>query len=315
VAGQIVQGVLYVILAWSVGTRLRPGWDGTLAREIVGYGANITGASLVLLLLLNVDYVIVGRRLGASSLGVYSLAFRICYLPYISLSYVINGAAFPFYCRLPSRQELSRAVPRVVAAVAALTMPLFAGLALEAQHVVLLGQRWEAATGAIRLLAAYGFVLSVLHTGQVVLKAVGAPRLLLVTRTLHLVALTLCLLLTASHGITVVAATQAVVVTAMAVITWSLVLSRAEVSLRELAVALAPPLVGAAGMAAVVAGARVVPAFRDPRSWTALIAVSAAALAVYGLVVLRLLPGRLEQAWALLRGRAPSIDAPAAGAS
>ena len=67
----------------------------------------LSAADLVNLGLLNVDYIIIGHVLGPVSLGLYSLAYRICFMPYLAIAVVTNGAVFPYYCRLPSREASS----------------------------------------------------------------------------------------------------------------------------------------------------------------------------------------------------------------
>jgi hypothetical protein len=143
VAGQIVQGVLTPLVAWWVGRWVRPGWDRGLAREIVGYGRHVVGAEVLQLVLLNVDYTIVARVLGATALGLYSLAFRLCYLPFVNVSFVVNGAAFPYYCRLPSRDDLAPALTRVTGALAVTVTPVYALVALLAPHIEFLGEKWQ----------------------------------------------------------------------------------------------------------------------------------------------------------------------------
>ncbi|MDQ1397625.1 MAG: hypothetical protein QOG64_2884, partial [Acidimicrobiaceae bacterium] len=275
VAGMIVQGVTSAVLAWAVGYRCWPGWDGGLAADILRFGTSVTGGSVVFLVLLNVDYLIVGRRLDSVALGVYSLAFRVCYLPYIAVAVVVNGAAFPFYCRLPSRRDVAEAVPTVAAAVVFLTVPLFAAAALLAPHVVVLGDKWSGAVAPIRLLAVYGEALSLALTAQVVLKAVGRPALMLASRLVHLVALAAALLVTVSHGLAAVAATQAAVAALVAIITTAVAVRLVGVGVGALVRPLLPPLWGVLAMAAVILGAGRVGVLAEVRSWPAAIALSA----------------------------------------
>ena len=108
VAGQIVGSIANAIVAMLIGPRCLPGWNARLARQLLKYGKYLSGADIVNLGLLNVDYVIVGHVLGPVALGYYSLAYRICFMPYVSISVVANGALFPYYCRLPSEEAKAR---------------------------------------------------------------------------------------------------------------------------------------------------------------------------------------------------------------
>ena len=182
-----------------------------MARQLVSYGGYITAANLINLGLLNVDYIIVGHVLGPVALGLYSLAYRICYMPYLAISVVANGAVFPYYCRLPSREAIGRASENTISLINAVSIPWFAGLVLFADDIVLLGSKWAPAAGAVRFLAIYGFFLSLILSALQVLKAAGRTDLVFAGRGLHLAVLTAVLIGTVQAGITVVALDQALV--------------------------------------------------------------------------------------------------------
>ncbi len=301
VAGQISQGVAALAIALAVGYRCLPGWDWGLARELVSYGGHLGGAAVMQLVLLNVDYVIVGHVLGPNPLGYYSLAYRLCYLPYLAVSFVVNGAAFPYYCRLPSRRDIGRATETVSALVNAASVPLYAGLVLFANDVVLLGHKWAPSITAIRWLAVYGMLLSVINTFQASLKAVGRPSLVLASRSIHVVVLTLVLVATASSGIAVVSFDQAAVALGVLLITSAWTVRNAESRPVELARGLALPLLGALAMGVVVVVGKQVPAL-SASNWTSFVVLGVVSLVAFVAVVLVVMPATLRQGWSLLRG-------------
>ena len=248
VAGQIASAVANAAIAFLLGPRCLPGWDPVLARQLLKYGGYLTAADLINLGLLNVDYIIVGHVLGPVALGLYSLAYRICYMPYLAISVVANGAVFPYYCRLPSREAIGRASESTISLINAVVIPWFAGLALFADHIVILGSKWAPAAGAVRFLAIYGFFLSLILSVLQVLKAVGRANLVFVGRGLHLVTLTAVLIGTAQGGITVVALDQALVAAGIAVVICLWAVRYASVQLRALCRSVGLPLLGVAGM-------------------------------------------------------------------
>ena len=160
VVGQVVGSVTNAVVALLLGPRCLPGWNSDLARQLLKYGGYLGAADVLNLALLNIDYILIGHVLGPYELGLYSLAYRICFMPYLSISMVVNGAVFPYYCRLPSQQAKARAAENVFSLIAALSVPWFAGLVLFANDIVILGTKWAPAAGAVRFLAIYGFVLS-----------------------------------------------------------------------------------------------------------------------------------------------------------
>lgn len=252
VVGQVVQGVLTLLLAWCVHPPVRPGWDRRDARELLSYGGPYAGANLIQLFQLNVDYVVVSLVLGAAALGQYSLAFRISFMPYLMIAVVVAGAAFPYLCRV-SGARLAGAATTVMSATLTLVTPVCVGLAVFADHLVLLGDKWSDAVPVMVLLAGYGWVLAISTLVQTVLNASGRTMVAMTLRLAHLAMLLLGLTLFSHLGIEAVAASQLVSASVAGVI--ALLVLRTvviDVSLRALARALRPAAAAAATMAAVL---------------------------------------------------------------
>ncbi len=304
VAGQIASSVTNFATAFLLGPRCWPGWNRGMARQLLSYGGYLSASDLVNLGLLNVDYVIVGHVLGPVALGLYSLAYRICYMPYLAIAVVANGAVFPYYCRLPSREEIGRVSERTIGLIVAVSVPWFAGLVLFANHIVLLGSKWAPATGAVRFLAIYAFFLSLILSGLQVVKAVGRANLVLVGRGLHLVILTAALIWTVHGGITSVALTQAVVAAGIAVVVCLWTVRYTSLRLASLCKSVGLPLLGVAGMTTIAFLSGLIPGMDISSSWLSLIVPGALALAVFVAVLLVVMPGPIREGWAALRGRA-----------
>ena len=254
------------------------------------------------------DYIIVGHVLGPVALGLYSLAYRICYMPYLAISLVANGAVFPYYCRLPSREAIGRASESTISLINAVVIPWFAGLVLFADHIVLLGSKWAPAAGAVRFLAIYGFFISLILSVLQVLKAVGRSNLVFVARGLHLAALTAVLIGTVQAGITVVALDQALVAAGIALVTCLWTVRYASVRLAALSRSVGLPLLGVVGMISVVFLAGLVPGLDTGPSWISLLILGSLAMAVYVGILLAVMPGPIREGWAALRGREPAGD-------
>ena len=305
VAGQIASSVANAAIAFLLGPRCLPGWDSVLARRLLSYGGYLSAANLINLGLLNVDYIIVGHVLGPVALGLYSLAYRICYMPYLAISVVANGAVFPYYCRLPSREAIGRASENTISLINAIIIPWFAGLVLFADHIVILGSKWAPAAGAVRFLAIYGFFLSLILSALQVLKAVGRANLVFVGRGLHLATLTAVLIGTVQGGITVVALDQALVAAGIAVVTCLWAVRYASVQLLALCRSVGLPLLGVAGMISVVFLAGLIPGLDTSPSWISLLVLGSLAMAVFAGILLAVMPGPIREGWAALRGREP----------
>ncbi len=303
VAGQVVQGVLTLLLAWVVHPPVLPGWDTASARGLLGYGAPYAGANLLEVLQLNIDYLLVARVLGAVALGHYSLGFRIAYMPYVLLVLVVTGAAFPYLCRRRG-QSVGRAAEMVLTVLTALVAPLCVLSALAADQLLLLGDQWAQAVGVLAAMAAFSWVLGITQATQVAMNASGLPGVALRLRLLHLVALGAALLLTVRAGVLAVAWTQTLVTAATAVaaivlagrlvdgfVPWRWVRSLWPVGLAAAVSALALVL---AGRACDAAGVEEVSLLR-----TALLAVSVVTTYAGALWLAR--PSQVRTAWGVLR--------------
>jgi O-antigen/teichoic acid export membrane protein len=305
VSGQIVGSLTNFVVAMAIGPPCLPGWNTDMARRLLRYGGYLSAADLVNLGLLNVDYIIVGHVLGPVALGYYSLAYRICFMPYLSISVVANGAVFPYYCRLPSQEAKARTAENTFCVINALSIPWFAGLVLFAGDIALLGHKWAPAAGAVRFLAVYGFFLSLTLSFLQVLKAVGRSDLVLLGRGVHLAVLTAVLMVTVRGGITVVAMDQALVAGAIALVTALWIVRRASVRPGAIGRSVGLPLLGALGMVPVALLLGRLPGvsfLRSTPSFTSLLILGPLALAVFAVVLMTVMPEPLRSGWAALRG-------------
>ncbi|WP_457947286.1 lipopolysaccharide biosynthesis protein [Pseudarthrobacter sp. alpha12b] len=155
VAGQIFSTVGY----WVVTpTRFRPGFDRAAAAYVLRLGLPLALANLVVFATLNLDYVIVGRQLGPTELGVYLLAFSLANLPSSLITAIIRTVAVPTFGRLHKAGLLDQAAPDVLGLAAFLAMPISALLAGLAGPLVqvLYGPTWQGAAAAMVGLGIFG---------------------------------------------------------------------------------------------------------------------------------------------------------------
>lgn len=300
VVGQVVQAVLTMLLAWVVHPPVLPGWNLEDARGLLAYGGPYAGANLLELVQLNIDYLIISWVLGGGALGQYSLAFRLAFMPYLMIVVVTTGAAFPYLCRQRGAY-LGRAAVTVMTATLTLVAPICLGLALFADDLVLLGDKWSPGVPVVAWLAAYAVLLSVGQLVQTALNAAGRPALSMLLRLLHLLLLLVTLLAVVHRGITAVAVGQVLAATVVSLA--ALVLARLYVpgfSLRRLVLSLRGAAVASLVMTATVLVLR---ELLDPHppSVTALVVVGTAGLAAYLATVWAVDRERLRDAARLVR--------------
>ena len=239
VVGLLCTAVAQPVLGVVAGVRVRPVWDAGAAAEAARWIAVVGPGALVAVLLVNVDYLAVGHVLGTEAVGVYSLAYRIAWVPYILVAVVLGGVVFPLCAKLireGDRAGLPAANARFTHAALVVTGGLYTVTAALADRVVLFGQRWAPAAVPLALLCGYGLGFGLLHLWYQVIRAAGRARRYLALELTHLVALVAALAVVTRHGVVAVAAAQLAVV-------WALVLPAWWVLARD---GLAPPGLGRA---------------------------------------------------------------------
>jgi lipopolysaccharide exporter len=254
--------------------------------EVLGYGVPVAGSNLLSRLIFNVDYLIVGRVLGATALGYYTLAFRIPELAIINVFFVLSAVAFPMFNRL--RGDLARMRTAYLFSVRLYSLyGVCAGVGLAVVAPVLVrvvfGARWEPAIEALVPLALYAACRSLGVGANEVYKALGRPGTALSLSVVRLAVLVPALVLGALHGgIVGVAWAQVVTSLGMSVLMQGRAARVLSLRRRELGRAMAPALL--TGAAVLVVG---VPLARLPLPpVSTLVIVVAAGAATASLVML-----------------------------
>ena len=230
-------------------------WNRSALRGILGFGANVAGFNVVNYLIRNVDNLLIGRYLGATDLGYYSMAYRLMLWPLQNISGVVGRALFPILSGLQAdRAALARAYVRATAAVVVITAPLMFGFfALrEALVVAALGDRWRPVADLLTWLVPVGLLQSIGTTVGSLYLATGRTDLMFKWGMLSGSIIVPAFVIGLEWGIVGVAASYAI---ASVVLFWpSLALPYRLVDLRVAGVLqrLAPSLLSAAAMAIAV---------------------------------------------------------------
>lgn len=221
VVGLLCTAVAQPVLGAVVGVRVRPVWDAGAAGEASRWIAVVGPGAVVAVLLINVDYLAIARVHGPEAVGVYSLAYRIAWVPYILVAVVMGGVVLPLCAKLlRDGEELSDVVGRSTSAVLVATGCLYVVTAALADRVVVFGARWAEAALPLALLCLYGLGISLLHVWYQVLKAAGHARRYLALEVTHLVLLVGGLVVFTGHGVVAVALVQVAAAWLVVPCTW-----------------------------------------------------------------------------------------------
>jgi PST family polysaccharide transporter len=160
VSATVTTAGLWAVSAW------RPGRQMSLSqlRDLVKFSGNVVGFSTINYFARNMDSILIGRFLGATDLGFYSVAYKLMMWPLQNISWVAGRALFPNLSRLQDdKEQLSRSYVRGSAAVFTVTAPLTLGLFVLREPFVLalLGESWRTVADLLFWLAPVSLVQSV----------------------------------------------------------------------------------------------------------------------------------------------------------
>ena len=182
VYGGLIGSIIGLLSVWLI-TDYKPRlyFEWRLAKEMIGYGKYVLGASIVIFFLANLDNAVVGKILGMKALGYYAMAFSIGSLPATNVTHIVGKILFPTYSAIQDDKKMLCAMfTRTVKYISFLTIPLSIGLIIFAEELVyfLLGAKWTPTIPLIRILSLYGLLRSFNATTGGLFKACGDPKYL-----------------------------------------------------------------------------------------------------------------------------------------
>lgn len=151
-------------------------------REVLAFGANNLGAMLADYVSRNLDNMIVGAILGATTLGYYAMAYQVIRVPDMLISgpfYYYIFTALSRASHTGDRVAVQRLTQGGLRLGSALLAPLFCGLALTADLAIplILGPKWLPAIDAMRWLAGAGFCFGACSIMAAMLTGIGRANL------------------------------------------------------------------------------------------------------------------------------------------
>lgn len=253
--GNLVNGIFVFRYAPR---RHRPGWNRAVAGELLRFGLPLAAASLLLIALLEVDYVVVGAELGATALGFYLLAFNLSTWPVNMFSTPARRVSLPLFAKLDAgATDASAAFVPVCSLLLLVTLPACLVLALFAEPLIRIvyGAAWEPSAAVLPWLTVLALTRVIGELVYDFLVALDEPRKSLALQAVWLLALLVVLpVAVRAGGIVGVAVGHAVVAVVVVMPSYAIVLRSAGVSLRGLAASVLRPLAGGL-LAGVAAGA------------------------------------------------------------
>lgn len=159
---------IYAILIWIKGQWMPNflfSWKDIKA--IFGFSANLSGFSLMNYFSRNADYLLIGKFLGASALGYYTLAYTMMLFPLSNLSAVLSKVMFPALSKIQHDNDRFRFFyMKSTKYITFISFPIMLGLFAVADEfvIVVFGEKWAPVIFLIKVLSIIGLIQSIAAT-------------------------------------------------------------------------------------------------------------------------------------------------------
>jgi len=112
VAGRLVLEVMSVITIWlALDWRPSLRFDRQIALELFSYGKYVIFAGILVFMISVIGITFIGRLLGSTELGYYSIAFTIAGFFTLQISILVSHVMFPAFSRIQDDMDNLNAPP------------------------------------------------------------------------------------------------------------------------------------------------------------------------------------------------------------
>jgi O-antigen/teichoic acid export membrane protein len=179
----LVYGYLFEKLALAITLPLYAKWyprfhfDKQGIQKLLSFGMHTTTSGILWYFFNQADVFIIGRLLGAGTLGIYTMASQFAAGIYQFLSLTVNRVAYPLFSKYQQSQQLIMIFIKTSAFFGFFTFPLCIGLAAIAPDVitVLLGNSWKMATFPLQMLSLVTVIRTVSNLVPSLFNSIGHP--------------------------------------------------------------------------------------------------------------------------------------------
>jgi O-antigen/teichoic acid export membrane protein len=170
----VIITTVFLWLASSWRPRLIFHWGEV--KSVSSFSLHLVGFNIFNYFARNLDYVLIGRYLGAQELGYYTLAYRILLFPIQNISAVIGRVMYPVLSTLQNdNKRFISAYLKVIGAIAFIAFPIMTGVFTLADPFVLtfFGDKWRTVIPLIMIFAPVGLLQSIGTTVGSIYQAKG----------------------------------------------------------------------------------------------------------------------------------------------
>jgi O-antigen/teichoic acid export membrane protein len=249
------------------------------AHDLAPFALSVWTSGIIISFSSNADYFLIGRILGSSALGFYTIAWDLLRFIPDRLFTVVGRVSLPLFAQLQDNNaELRRRYCDLVRETSRILLPLMTGLAIAAPQVIvtLYGERWAPAAGPLRVLAVGLMLVGIAVGTGPVYYAKGRPALDIFLHGARLVLIVAVITAVAPMGLIAASIGMGVVEGTIAIAGQLMVNSIIELRIGRLAEALSPGFRNALlAAASTQIGVLVVSKLALPRGFLALLVIGA----------------------------------------
>ena len=150
-------------------------------RRVWDYSINLTGFNFINYFARNADNFLIGKFIGSSMLGMYSVAYKIMLYPLEHISRVIVRVLFPAFSKVKhDNTRFKNGYLNAIIFIALVTFPVMTGLfAISETFVaVMFGNKWAGMAALLMIMAPIGMIQSIVTTIGSIYAAKGTTGLM-----------------------------------------------------------------------------------------------------------------------------------------
>ena len=144
--------------------------------EYLHFGLYQMGEKMLNYFASNVDYLIIGRVLGAVPLGYYTLAFKVIFQPISRINPIITRVAFPMFAKVQKdNSALRKGYSRMLQILSIVVFPFLIGAMVIAKPFIItvFGEKWVPSVLLIQIMALAGCMRTLSNPSGSVILAKG----------------------------------------------------------------------------------------------------------------------------------------------
>lgn len=239
--------VAYRCLLLCVVTKYVPklGWSKESAIHIGIFGGRLTASSILNFAARNVDFLIIGKFLGPTHLGLYKRAYDLAVIPKEKVADSLSSVLLPFLCKIKhDKKWVKSAFIKSNKASALICMPVLFFFALNSTHLItaLYGEKWIAAVPAFRIISLGGICYALMAPLGSILIAYGETEIYFKLQLIYSSLLVVSALVGVQFGILGVAIGAFLSLAIMFLISFYMTSKIIHLSLKEFVASLRLPL-------------------------------------------------------------------------